>query len=134
MRYLLDTNTITALSHRNEVAWANLNQLADDDGLYTCFIVVGEWEYGLRNTSKKQRLEIEMNSRPIFDTLSDIWESTYEISCQYGAFQADLRSRGQMIPTNDIWIGATAAVHEATIVTSDAHFSRLADLNVVSWT
>jgi len=39
-----------------------------------------------------------------------------------------------MTPTNDIWIAATAAINEATVVIPDAPFRHLADWNVVSWT
>ena len=39
-----------------------------------------------------------------------------------------------MIPTNDIWIAATARVHQAAVVTTDPHFHRVEDLNVLDWT
>ena len=39
---------------------------------------------------------------------------------------ADLRSRSRPLPTNDIWIAATAARAGATVVTFDEHFRTIA--------
>lgn len=44
----------------------------------------------------------------------------------YGEIFADLRSRGRPLPTNDIWIAATAARAGATVVTFDEHFRAIA--------
>ena len=38
-----------------------------------------------------------------------------------------------MIPTNDIWIAATAIQHGMKLVSNDAHFSNIAGLTVESW-
>ena len=40
----------------------------------------------------------------------------------YGEIFADLRARGRPLPTNDIWIAASAARAGATVLTFDAHF------------
>jgi predicted nucleic acid-binding protein len=34
------------------------------------------------------------------------------------------------VPTNDIWIAATAIQHHLTLFTFDAHFARVPDLSV----
>ena len=39
----------------------------------------------------------------------------------YGA----LRRRGKPIPTNDLWIAASALEHGAALLTFDAHFSAI---------
>ncbi len=75
-----------------------------------------------------------MAGAPIFDALTDIWESTPAIAQQYAVFHAELRAVGQIIPTNDIWIAATAYVHNAVVVTTDPHFQRLTELSVIDWT
>lgn len=38
---------------------------------------------------------------------------------------AELRSAGMPIPTNDIWIAATAARNGTTVLTCDDHFERI---------
>jgi predicted nucleic acid-binding protein len=105
------------------------------DEIYTCFIVVGEWEYGVLNApGQRRQAQIRAAGAPIFAALTAIWESTPAIALRYGAVHAQLRAAGQMIPTNDIWIAATALVYHATVVTTDPHFRRVTGLNVVDWT
>ena len=40
---------------------------------------------------------------------------------------------GTPIPTNDIWIAATALALGAFVATVDPHFSKIAGLFVVGW-
>ena len=40
----------------------------------------------------------------------------------YGEIVLDLRHKGRPLPTNDIWIAATAARAGASVLTFDAHF------------
>lgn len=44
----------------------------------------------------------------------------------YGEIFADLRARGRPLPTNDVWIAASAARAGATLLTFDAHFRNIA--------
>ena len=48
-----------------------------------------------------------------------------EVARIYGEIFADLRSRGRPLPTNDIWIAATAARAGATVLTFDEHFREI---------
>lgn len=135
MNYMVDTNTITALANANKVTLKHLSSINPADEVYTCFIVAGEWEYGIRNAQGQQRqAQIRAAGAPIFAALKAIVDSSSAISLQYGIYHAQLRATGQMIPTNDLWIAATAYVHQATAVTADPHFSRIAGLPVVDWT
>ena len=135
MNYMVDTNSITALSNANAIALKHLSNLTPADEVYTCFIVVGEWEYGIRNAQGQQRqAQIRAADVPIFAAMTAVIESNPAIALQYGVFHAQLRVTGQMIPTNDLWIAAAAYVHQATVVTTDPHFHRIAGLSVVDWT
>lgn len=133
--YLLDTNSVTALASGNASATGHLSRVGTADGVYTCFVVVGEWEYGILNAQGQRRQQqIRSVGEPLFAALTGVWQSTPAIALQYGVLQAQLRATGQMIPTNDIWIAATAVVYSATVVTTDPHFGRIANLMVVDWT
>ncbi len=132
--YLLDTNIITALAQGQPATLAHLQNLATDDEICTCFVVLGEWEYGILNaTGAKKQAQIRAIGTPIFAALTAIWDSTEAIAVRYGALQAALRAQGQMIPTNDLWIAATALEKGATLVTTDPHFQRVPGLAVVDW-
>ena len=43
----------------------------------------------------------------------------------YALVVAQLRRKGRPIPTNDVWIAASALEHGATLLTLDAHFSAI---------
>ncbi len=103
--------------------------------MISCFVVVGEWEYGILNAPgvKRQR-EIREQGAKIFGSLFNKVESSPEINITYGKISAELRREGAMIPQNDIWIAAAARVVGATVVTSDRHFKRVKNLSVVDWT
>jgi predicted nucleic acid-binding protein len=133
--YLLDTNIITALAHGNATALAHLSALGPNDEVCSCFIVLGEWEYGIRNaTGARQQAQIRAIGTPLFAALTAIWDSTPAIALRYGALHASLRASGQIIPTNDLWIAAVALENGASIVTTDPHFQRVPGLKVVDWT
>ena len=44
----------------------------------------------------------------------------------YGEIFAELRARGRPVPTNDIWIAASATRAGATVLTFDTHFREIA--------
>jgi tRNA(fMet)-specific endonuclease VapC len=133
--YLLDTNAVTALANGNHVAIGHLSRLTSADEIYTCFVVIGEWEYGILNAQgARKQAQIRAAGDAIFTTLTGIWESTRKVALQYGALYLQLRTAGQILPINDIWIAATAQSYGATVVTSDPHFRRISGLSVVDWT
>lgn len=45
-----------------------------------------------------------------------------ETAGRYAAIRDYLRRRGTPVPTNDVWIAATAAQHGLRLLTLDAHF------------
>jgi tRNA(fMet)-specific endonuclease VapC len=49
----------------------------------------------------------------------------FSIADRYGQLVADLRRKGTPIPTNDIWIAATALENGARLLTADRHFERI---------
>jgi tRNA(fMet)-specific endonuclease VapC len=59
---------------------------------------------------------------------------TLEIARQYAIIRQDLRSRGQLIADNDLWIAATALERGLTLVTRDQYFSRVPGLKLYTAT
>ena len=49
----------------------------------------------------------------------------------YGEIFAELRNKGTSLPTNDIWIAATAINAGSTVLTFDAHFREIARVAVL---
>ena len=133
--YLLDSNIITALTQRNPIVQQKALELQPDDEIVTCFVVVGEWEYGILNAPGRwKQQEIREQGNLIFASLYRIIESSPEICTAYGEIFAELRRAGTMIPQNDVWIAAVARVLGATVITHDAHFKNVSNISLADWT
>jgi len=55
-------------------------------------------------------------------------ETTADVAERYGLLVASLRNAGTPLPTNDIWIAATALETGARLVTYDRHFQAVPGL------
>ena len=63
-----------------------------------------------------------------------VLEWSPEVSWQYAQIYRYLKGVGLLIPTNDLWIAATALAYEAPLVTSDrGHYERVPGLSLVSY-
>jgi tRNA(fMet)-specific endonuclease VapC len=63
-----------------------------------------------------------------------ILEVTAEVAHHYARVSRQLRARGQLIGTNDLWIACTARAASLPIVTRNVeHFARVPDLEVVGY-
>ena len=54
-----------------------------------------------------------------------------EVTRHYASIVADLRRAGTPLPTNDIWIAATAARSGSLVLTYDRHFESIARVGSV---
>ena len=93
---------------------------------YITFTVAGELACG-QSASPKRDWERLCRPYPILP-----WSA--EVSWQYGEIYRTLAANGQLIGTNDMWIAATALVHDMGVVTNNVdEFSRVPGLAVVSY-
>ena len=98
------------------------------DGALTTWIVRGELEVGFaigNHTNQTEREALEYLLKEV-DTLGLSPAATE----QYGRVFAALRRAGTPIPTNDVWIAASALEHGLTLVTRDGHFDNVPGLRV----
>jgi predicted nucleic acid-binding protein len=63
--------------------------------------------------------------------LAEVLVVDYEVTRHYAEIVADLRAAGTPLPTNDIWIAATAARSGALVLTYDRHFEAMARVGSV---
>lgn len=126
-KYLLDTNIIIAL-FADEVEIRNRLKVADET--FVSAVALGELYYGAYKSSKSEKN---------LALIEDFAGNASVISCDadtakvYGDIKNTLRLRGQPIPENDIWIAAIALQHHLTLVTRDAHFDLIDNLNTELW-
>ncbi len=64
-------------------------------------------------------------------TILDVDEAS---ALRYGHITRELRARGALIGTNDLWIAATCVSNDVPLVTANvAHFRRVPDLEVIGY-
>lgn len=116
--YCLDTSAYS-LFQRGEEPVVELIDRAPWIGVPS--VVLGEllvgFGLGRRRRENEQHLR-EFLANPVVETL----DVDAEVSRHYADIVLDLRGAGTPVPTNDIWIAATAARSGAILLTSDDHF------------
>ncbi|MFH7327123.1 PIN domain-containing protein, partial [Desulfurivibrio sp. C05AmB] len=84
---------------------------------------------GNRERLNRDELESFLDSPRV--ELLPVEEETAEF---YAQIFADLKLRGRPIPTNDLWIAASAMQHGLALATYDDHFSSVSGLLLVEKT
>lgn len=119
--YCLDTSAYSNFRRGNEEVAALLDQ-AELVGVPT--VALGELRTGFLLGGRRRRNETELDAflnNPVVEVLP----VDSETSRQYAEIVAELRKAGTPIPTNDIWIAATAARNGTTVLTCGDHFERI---------
>jgi tRNA(fMet)-specific endonuclease VapC len=118
-RYCLDTSAYS-LFQRGDARTLGLIDEAEWVGVPA--IVLGELYAGFQLGAKRERNEATLSeflANPVVDVLS----VDDDVSRHYADIVVDLRRTGTPIPTNDIWIAASAARSGAIVLSDDAHFT-----------
>jgi len=119
--YCLDTSAYSNFRRGNEELAALLDR-AELVGVPT--VALGELRTGFLLGGRRRRNEVELDDfldSPVVKVLS----VDSETSRQYAEIVVELRNAGTPVPTNDIWIAATAARNGSTVLTCDDHFERI---------
>lgn len=123
---LLDTNAYVAFKRGVQDA-VDIVRLAEQIGV--SIIVMGELLAGFvsggQESRNRQELSEFLSSPRIRIFLAD--DGTVEY---YARIFRQLKNKGKPIPTNDLWIAATAMQHGFAVFTYDDHFSSIDNLLV----
>jgi predicted nucleic acid-binding protein len=125
-RVLVDTSAYSAMRRGDERLRTPI-ALASEVVLTP--VIVGELLYGFKQGEREaenRRLLDEFIETPRVRVVS-LDEETGE---HYALILIALRRQGSPIPTNDIWIAASAAQHGLRLLTLDEHFTRVPQLMV----
>ena len=126
-RVLLDTNIVIALFANETVI---LQRLAATDEVFVPSIVLGELYFGAYKSVRADENIARINEFAADNTVLSCQSATAQ---RYGVFKHQLRSRGNPISENDIWIAAIAMQYQLTLVTRDAHFQTIDGLMLGRW-
>lgn len=120
-RYCLDTS---AYSHFRRGEAAVVERLDQAEWIGVPAVVLGELRTGFLLGGVRERNEAELRAF-LANPVVRVLPIDDEVSRHYAEIVADLRRAGTPLPTNDIWIAATAARAGALVLTFDAHFARI---------
>ena len=118
---LLDTNAYTAfMLGVAEV----IDVVAHAEKLFLNSIVLGELLGGFAAGTREPKHRAEL-ARFLDSPRVELLPVTAQTADSYALIYVGLRRKGLPIPTNDLWIAASALEHGAALLTRDAHFSRI---------
>lgn len=120
-RIIIDTNFYTAFK-RNDSEAIDILKRAEYIGVNT--VILGELFAGFRcgNREKQNRAELDQfldSSRVDTIVLDD------ETADFYAQIFSELRQKGRPIPSNDLWLAASALQHGLALATYDDHFGAI---------
>ncbi len=82
--------------------------------------LLGGFAAGSREAKNRSELARFLDSPRV-----DVVPVTAQTAHSYALVWSGLRRKGQPIPTNDLWIAASALEHGAALLTHDAHFAHI---------
>jgi tRNA(fMet)-specific endonuclease VapC len=130
--YLLDTNALSDLmADHPKVRLKVANQSGQ---LGTSVIARGEIYYGIeRLTPGQRRSNLKLKADAVLAVLPHE-PITQAVADKYAFIRRETELRGVTLDDNDLWLGATAVVVGAAVVTRDKDFAFIPGLKVEDWT
>lgn len=123
-RIIIDTNFYVAFK-RNDTEAVKLLKCVDYIGINA--VILGELFAGFRcgNKERQNRAELEqfLDSARVYTLVLD--DETPEF---YAQVFSELRQKGRPIPSNDLWLAASALQHGLALATYDDHFNNISGL------
>ena len=115
---MLDTSGYSALLRGNKRV---LELLQEADRIFISPVILGELLSGFMagSNERKNRAMLDDFLASPRVSLVGLDDETAE---RYAVIVTHLRSKGTPIPTNDLWIAASAMQHGFKVITSDNHF------------
>jgi tRNA(fMet)-specific endonuclease VapC len=123
-KYLLDSNIVIDIFRGSSDTIDRVKELGM---VYIPTIVLGELYFGANKSSKTPKRISEIEQLEYNVTVLDVTKATARI---YGEIKETLRSKGKMIPENDIWIAAVAMEHDLPLLTRDHHFQQVTGITI----
>jgi tRNA(fMet)-specific endonuclease VapC len=120
----IDTNVYTAFKRNEPVAVRSL-QVMETIGINV--IVLGELLSGFRGGTREQTNRLELNEF-LDSSRVDLIAVDEETAEMYSLVYATLKKKGVPIPSNDMWIAASAMRYGSELVTFDNHFTQVEGL------
>ena len=119
---VIDTNVLINCFQRNQGASAAVSNY---DRILICPAVLGEFKAGIDVETKRGKKAKERLAEFLDDPAVSIVPCTEDTADYYAMIYKVLRENGTPLPTNDMWIAASAIEHCATVLSGDGHFAKI---------
>ena len=124
---ILDTNALSAWAEGRP---AVESPLRNADRLIVPIVVLGEFYYGIRLSRHRDRYEDWLRKNL---PLTNVAVLTHATALAYAEIRIDLRHSGKPIPVNDVWIAALARQLACPVLSNDAHFDAVAEIERIGF-
>lgn len=128
-RILIDTN-IYADFKRNDPLIVEIFRTVEYIGMSV--IVLGELYSGFKGGGRERKNRIELE-KFLDSPRVEILPVDEEVAEYYSKIYLTLKEKGKPIPTNDMWIAATAMKNSLFLLSKDEHFKEINDLYLYNW-
>jgi len=126
MKLVVDTSAYSAFCRgRTDV----IDRMESADELLIPATVIGELMTGFHQGTRKDS-NLKLFERFLAEPGVSVAVTDRTVAQKYGLLVAGLKAAGTPIPTNDIWIAATALCANACLLTGDRHFRVITGLDV----
>jgi tRNA(fMet)-specific endonuclease VapC len=123
--FLIDLQRERATPQKDGPAHRFLRRVPEAE-LFLCAVALGEFAEGFESADHAIVRTVREHH-----TLLVVDDRTAEV---YSSRVRELRSRGELIGTNDLWIGASAVQHGLPLLTANAgEFRRVKGLEVIAY-
>jgi tRNA(fMet)-specific endonuclease VapC len=130
--YMLDTDTCSYIMRRsNEALLKRLQKIPVSD---VCVSVITKSEllFGVELSPRRQQDQLALDA---FLRFVEVLDFSDEACLHYAKIRAELKTRGRMIGSNDLFIAAHARSLGLTLVTNNTReFGRVRNLTIENWT
>lgn len=127
MTFILDTNVLIEIENGNQTFIDKLRKyITSSSEVYLAIFTVSEFYYGIMKKSEKNR-------QLFFDRLQKykILNTSTKTAILFCELLRHLEQKGRVIPQFDIFIAALALEHGCTLITADAHFKDIPNLDYI---
>jgi tRNA(fMet)-specific endonuclease VapC len=128
MDIILDTNCYNIFIDGDKKV---IKKAFDSSIIYISAITIGELYSGFCKGNKTED-NLEILRRFLSNKKVKVANITKETSEIYGQTLSKLLNMGTPIPTNDVWIAASAIETNSTLITYDRHFLKIPNLKLWS--
>lgn len=124
---VLDTNVYSKIMVGDENVITSIQYASH---LFLPVIVIAELLYGFR-LGKRQEKNLHLLSSFLSKPEVKMLNTSFETAEIFALIKEDLKKKGKLIPTNDIWIAAFCLESGSPLYTFDRHFEHISGLRLL---